>query len=214
MNAQLRYGTNKNGQTFFSWGETILIPKQRQAKEPHLFYGALVEAPTNDLLAHQGESYRREYGLPQAWLTPAGQMHVSLIGLGDGRSRYAIETACRIGSLIQAKPFDVCFDRLSAFGGGALVLRSGDHSPALQDFWRKLSAMVHNSPLQSFVTNSLEPHVTLLRDREGVPKIQERLVEPVRWTVRNFALIYSHEGEYKFPGTWPLDGQDDSLVAM
>ncbi|MBZ9823465.1 2'-5' RNA ligase family protein [Mesorhizobium sp. CA4] len=113
-----------------------------------------------------------------------------------------------------AKAFDVSFDRLSAFGGGALVLRSSDHSPALQHFWRKLSAIVHDSPLRDFVTNRLEPHVTLLRDRDEVPKIQERLVEPVSWRVRNFALIHSHQGEYTFPGTWQLNGQDDAHAVM
>lgn len=197
---------------FFRWGDPI--PEQKRAKGPHLFYGTLVEKPTNELLAHRGEIYSRQYGLLDVWLTPANQMHITLISLGDGRSQYVIDTACRIGSLIQAKPFDVCFDRLSAFGGGALVLRGSDHAPGLQDFWRKLSAVVHDSPLQPFVTNSLEPHVTLLRDRSDESKIQEQQIEPVRWTVRNFALIRSHKGEYKFLGTWQLNGQDDAHAVM
>ncbi|MBN9254330.1 MULTISPECIES: 2'-5' RNA ligase family protein [unclassified Mesorhizobium] len=212
MNGEPHYGTSNNGQTHFGWGDPI--PKRKRAKGPHLFYGVLVGTPTSDLLAHRGQAYCREYRLPRAWLTPAQQMHISLISLGDGRDNDAIDAACCIGSLIQAKPFDVCFDRLSAFGGGALVLRSSDHSPALQDFWRKLSAFVDDSPLKSFVTNSLEPHVTLLRDRASLPKIPERLVEPVGWTVHGFALIHSHEGKYKLPGTWQLDGQDDALAVM
>jgi 2'-5' RNA ligase len=214
MNGQLTFGTHQNGQTYFGWGELKTGGKRRRANEPHLFYGILVGEPTNNLLVCRGEGYCREYGLLKAWLTPAKQAHVTLMGLGDGKSPYVVETACRVGSLIQAAPFDVCFDRLSAFGGGALVLRSGDHSPALQDFWRKLSAIVHDSPLQDFVTNSLEPHVTLLRDRDGAPKIPERLVEPVVWTVRSFALIRSHGGKYEFPGTWQLSGQDDAHAVM
>lgn len=206
------YGTDSKGQAFFNFDDPT--PKHRWTKEPHMFYGALVEKPTRELLAHRGASYRREYKLLDAWLTPARQTHITLMGLGDGKSEYVTEVACHVGSLIQAKPFDVCFDRLSAFGGGALVLRSGDHSPALQHFWRKLSAIVHDSPLQDFVTNRLEPHVTLLRDRGRVPGIQERLVEPVRWTVRSFALIRSHWGKYEFPGTWQLSGQDDSHAVM
>ena len=95
-----------------------------------------------------------------------------------------MEIARHVGLLIQARPFDVCFDRLSAFGGGALVLRSSDHSPALQAFWRKLSAVIDDSPLKPFVTNSVEPHVTLLRDRLGVPKVREQFVESMSWTVR------------------------------
>ncbi|CAH2401738.1 hypothetical protein [Mesorhizobium escarrei] len=54
--------------------------------------------------------------------------------LGDGKPNALVDIAFHIGSLIQARPFDVCLDRVSAFGGWALVLRSGDHSPALQAF--------------------------------------------------------------------------------
>ena len=206
------YEENKNGQLCFRLGDRN--PKPKRTKEPHFFYGALVEEPDNELLADRGKIYCREYGLRNARLTPVKQIHITLMGLGNGKSEYVKETARHIGSLIQAKPFDVCFDRLSAFGGGALVLRSGDHSPALQDFWRKLSAVVHDSPLQDFVTSKLEPHVTLLRDRNEVPKIQERLVEPVCWRVRSFALIHSHRGRYDFPGTWQLNGQDDAHAVM
>ncbi|MBZ9763055.1 2'-5' RNA ligase [Mesorhizobium sp. CA8] len=157
MNGEPTFGTHDNGQTYFGWGELRMSRNRRQPKEPHLFYGVLVEEPTNAVLAHRGECYCREYGLLKAWLTPAKQTHVTLMGLGDGKSPYVVETACRVGSLVQAKAFDVSFDRLSAFGGGALVLRSSDHSPALQHFWRKLSAIVHDSPLRDFVTNRLEP---------------------------------------------------------
>jgi 2'-5' RNA ligase len=212
VNGEPWYGIDKKGQAFFSFGDPI--PEGRDANGPHLFYGALVEKPINELLAHQGKIYRREYRLLRAWLTPAEQMHITLIALGDGKSDEAVDIACRIGGLIQAKPFDVSFDRLSAFGGGALVIRSSDHSPALQHFWRKLSAIVHDSPLQDFVTNRLEPHVTLLRDRGSVPGIQERLVEPVTLTVRSFSLIRSYEGEYEFPGTWQLNGLDDAHAVM
>ena len=117
MNGEPHYGTSNNGQTYFGWGDPI--PKRKRAKGPHLFYGVLVGTPTSDLLAHRGQAYCREYRLPRAWLTPAQQMHIRLISLGDGRDKDAIDAACCIGSLIQAKPFDVCFDRLSAFGGGA-----------------------------------------------------------------------------------------------
>ncbi|MDG4880599.1 2'-5' RNA ligase family protein [Mesorhizobium sp. WSM4884] len=214
MNGQLTFGTQENGQTYFGWGELKASGKRRRTNEPHMFYGILVGEPTGTLLEQWARGCRQEFGLRQAWLTPAKQTHITLMGLGDGKSPYVVETACRVGSLIQAKPFDVCFDRLSAFGGGALVLRSGDRSPALQEFWRKLSAVVHDSPLQPFVTNSLEPHVTLLRDRDGVPKIPERLVDPVRWTVRSFALIHSCEGKYEFPGFWRLSGRDDAHAVM
>ena len=207
MRGQPAFGTAKNGQTFFQWQEPSPI------REPHLFYALLVEDPVNAILRSKAEHYSQELGL-RGRLTPTGQMHISLIGLGDGKAEAVVDIARHVGLLVQAKPFDVCFDRLSAFGGGALVLRSSDHSPVLQAFWRKLSAVIDDSPLKPFVTNSVEPHVTLLRDRLGVPKVRERIVEPMSWTVRSFALIRSHQGKYKCPAIWQLDGQDDAMAGM
>ncbi|MCQ8871372.1 2'-5' RNA ligase family protein [Mesorhizobium sp. LMG17149] len=207
MSGKFSYGTAKNGQTFFRF------EGQSPIREPHLFYGFLVEDPVNAMLRRRAEHYNQELRL-RGWLTPTDQMHISLIGLGDGKQKRVVEIARHVGLLMQATPFDVCFDRLSAFGGGALVLRSSDHSPTLQAFWRKLSAVIDDSPLKPFITTSLEPHVTLLRDRRGVPKVRERIVEPISWTVRSFSLIRSHQGEYKCPATWQLTGQDDSLAGM
>jgi 2'-5' RNA ligase len=201
------YGIGKNGQLSFHWDKPSPI------REPYVFYAVLVEDPVNAMLRRKAECYCQELGL-SGRLTPTEQMHITLIGLGDGKPKALLDIARHVGLLIQARPFDVCFDRLSAFGGGALVLRGSDHSPALQAFWRKLSAMIDDSPLKPFVTNSVEPHVTLLRDRLGVPRVRERAVEPMSWTVRSFALIHSHQGKYKCPASWQLTGQDDALAAM
>ena len=119
--------------------------------------------------------------------------------------------------MIIAKPFDVSFDRLSAFGGGSLVLRGGrDSNPALQEFWRSLTARISDSPLKRFLTKSIEPHVTLLRDEARVPKIRERAIDPVGWLVRDFVLIHSliGKGIYKERGRWQLTGQNDARPIM
>lgn len=209
MNSLPSYGTAKNGQTSFGWDE----PKENGGH--HVFFAILVENPINALLATKRISFRRELGV-RGTPIPEGHIHISLVSLGHHQRRpdVLIDIACRIGSLIQAKPFEVCLDRLSAFGGGALVLRSSDHSPALQHFWRNLTAVIDDSPLKPFVTNSVEPHVTLLRDRQNVPKVREQFVEPISWTVRNFALIHSYRREYKVPGSWQLTGQNDALAIM
>lgn len=146
------------------------------------------------------------------------QLHISLVRLGDhdGLPVPLVEAACRAGALVQASAFDVCFDRLSPFGGGALVLRASDGVPPLQAFWRGLGAVLADSPLQPFVANSFEPHVTLLRDKLRVAKLAERAVEPVGWTVRDFVLIHSflRQGRYQLHGRWQLSGQDDALAAL
>jgi 2'-5' RNA ligase len=205
------FGIGKNGQTFFRWAE----PDEH--RNDRVFFAILVERMVAVPLKLRATGWQQESGL-RGKLVPIDHMHISLVGLGDhdGRPDSLIEIARHIGSMIQAKPFDVSFDRLSAFGGGALVLRGSDSIPSLQAFWRILTAAIADSPLKSFVTNSFEPHVTLLRDKVRVPSVHERVIEPVSWTVRDFVLIHSliQEGRYELPGRWQLNGQDDSVAAM
>lgn len=210
MSGQPAFGTARNGQAFFRW--------EQAGKHLHrLFFAILVGSAIAGRLARKAIALNREFGL-QGWLVPENHIHISLVGLGDHEEypQELVETACHIGSMIVAKPFEVSFDRLSAFGGGALVLRGNDGNPSLQKFWRDLTAVISDSPLKPFLTRSMEPHVTLLRDEVGVPRVRERSIDPVGWTVRDFVLIHSLIGKsaYKQPGRWRLTGQDDALPAM
>ncbi|MET3577893.1 2'-5' RNA ligase [Mesorhizobium robiniae] len=211
MNELPSFGIGKNGQTFFRWDE----PDQR--RNDRLFFAVLLESAIATPLALKAAGWQRELGL-RGKLNPAKQLHISLFGLGDhdGLPMSLVEAACRAGGLVQAASFDVSFDRLSAFGGGALVLRGSDGIPALQTFWRSLAATLSDSPLKHFVANSFEPHVTLLRDRTRIAKPGERVIEPIRWTVRDFMLIHSFlgQGRYQLYGRWQLSDQDDALAAM
>ncbi|MER9441784.1 2'-5' RNA ligase family protein [Mesorhizobium sp. M0340] len=181
------------------------------------FFAILAESAVAGPLARKAIALSRELGL-QGWFVPENHIHISLVGLGD-HDRYPeklVEIARHIGSMSVAKPFDVSFDRLTAFGGGSLVLRNGDSNPALQEFWRNLTALISDSPLKLFLTKSIEPHVTLLRDEVRVPRIRERSIDPIGWTVRDFVLIHSviGKGIYRESARWQLNGQDDALAGM
>ncbi|PTE09599.1 2'-5' RNA ligase family protein [Mesorhizobium helmanticense] len=211
MNELPSFGIGKNGQTFFRWDE----PDQR--RNDRLFFAILLESTIATPLALRAASWQRELGL-RGKLIAAKQLHISLVGLGDhdGLPMSLVEAACRAGGLVQAASFNVSFDRLSAFGGGALVLRGSDGIPPLQTFWRSLGATLADSPLKPFLANSFEPHVTLLRDRTRVAKLGERTIEPIGWTVRDFVLVHSFlgQGRYQLYGRWRLSGQDDAVAAM
>jgi RNA 2',3'-cyclic 3'-phosphodiesterase len=49
------------------------------------------------------------------------------------------------------------------------------------------------------------PHLTLLYDNR---RIEERFVEPIKWTVREFTLVLSLRGQtiYRPLGQWQLSG--------
>lgn len=206
------FGIAKNGQRFFEWKDL------ERHFEDRIFFAILAETTIAGPLARKAVTLDRELGL-QSWFVPEDHIHISLVSLGDHDEfpDALIEDACRIGSMVVAKPFKVSFDRLSSFGGGSLVLRgSSGSNAALQEFWRKLTALISDSPLQRYLTRSIEPHVTLLRDEARVPKIHERSIDPVCWLVRDFVLIHSliGKGIYKECGRWQLTGQYDSLAGM
>ncbi|UCI06985.1 2'-5' RNA ligase family protein [Mesorhizobium sp. B1-1-8] len=205
------FGIGKNGQTFFRWGEPDLHRNDR------LFFAILLESTVALPLEERAAVWQRDLQL-RGKLIPAKQMHISLVGLGDhdGLPRPLVDAACCAGALVRAHAFNVSFDRLSAFGGGALVLRGSDGIPPLQTFWRSLGAVLIDSPLKPFVATSFEPHITLLRDKARVPKVDERPIEPIGWTVRDFVLIHSflRQGRYQICGRWQLSSQDDVLAVM
>ncbi len=211
MNEQPWFGIGKNGQAFFRWDEASQDPADR------LFFAILLEEALAHMLASRAVTWQRELGLGGK-LIRARHLHVSLVLLGDhdGLPRPLVDAACSAGSLVQAKAFDISFDRLSAFGGGALVLRGSDGVPALQAFWRALAAVLSDSPLKSLVAKSIEPHVTLLRDKARVPKVDERPIEPIGWTVREFVLIHSflRQDRYQIIRRWQLTGRDDAHAVM
>lgn len=206
------FRTAGNGQTSFGWQE---LDRRR---DDRLFFAALVEGAIAASIASQTAQWCRESGLREKFLLPKDLLHISWVSLGDhdGLPEELVEAACLVGSMVKAKPFRVGFDRLSAFGGGALVLRAEDGAPEAQAFWRGLAAIITDSPFKPFVGNSFEPHVTLLRDKARVPSVRERPIDPIGWTVRDFVLIHSvlGQGRYEVVERWQLTGQDDAQPAM
>ena len=91
-------------------------------------------------------------------------------------------------------PFDVRFDRIMSFANKdkhPLVLLGGSEQSELQEFHARLGRALKDAGFRR-IQKSFTPHVTLLYDIRLVP---ETRVPPVSWTVRNFALIHSPQGQ-------------------
>ncbi|CDX33386.1 putative ligase protein [Mesorhizobium sp. SOD10] len=211
MSGEPWYGIGRNGQAFFRWDLASHDPTDR------LFFAILAEQMIVPILESRAVAWQRELGLGGKRIRPSHR-HISLAMLGDhdGLPRLLVEDACYAGSLVRAQVFDVSFNRLSSFGGGALVLRASDGIPQFEAFWRAFTAALLDSPLKRAVPNSIEPHVTLLRDKARVSKVEERAVEPIGWTVREFVLIHSflRQDRYQVIRRWQLSGQDDAHAVM
>ena len=139
-------------------------------------------------------------------------LHVSLHYLGDRAMLpdSKIEAACRIAASIAFPPFEITFDRVTSFGSGGnapVVMRGTDDVTALVGFWQTLGLALQKEKILKRLGACFVPHMTLLYNPR---RIDERAIEPFRWTAREFRLVQSRvgQGEHVTLARWPLDGQD------
>ena len=188
-------------------------------------FGAAEDAPLNDRLlfliypdeataAHIAElalKLRARHGLrgrPHA----QDRFHITLQHIGDyaGLPADLVALAHQAASTLTRQPFEARFDYAASFGGkpGNLpfVLR-GDGQDALIAFNNALAmAMVRTgSRLGKSAKLDFVPHVTLLYDAQSVAA---QPIEPISWTVREFALVHSLVGQtqHRVLGRWSMDG--------
>ena len=141
-------------------------------------------------------------------LLPTERLHVSRLGFGGhaGLPQGLIAGAMEAASTVAVKPFDVSFDRAVSFIGRPrpLVLCGSGGMAELIALQRALGDAIEKGGLGRMKPQYM-PHLTLLYDERG---IDEHAIEPVRWTVREFALVHSLRGQSRYIrlGRWPLQG--------
>lgn len=143
----------------------------------------------------------------------ARRFHVSLQGLGsqyERRPAEIVKAAESAAELVASSPFDVVFDRVDSFDRKhssrfPLVLLGHEGLATLRDFYMKLGAALKTSGLGRYAGASFEPHVTLLYGDKRLEG-EHPIVPPISWTVKSFALVWSHVGKRRYErlGTWSL----------
>lgn len=142
---------------------------------------------------------------------PIHILHLSLYLLIEGpdatEEMRRAHPPCEAAGLL-IPPFEVTLDRVTHFPGSKAVVLSdgGNGNASLQSFHETLGIELRKHGL-SVGRSRLTPHVTMLYDRHNVHP--ETLIEPISWTVRDFALIRSHVGLtlYDIVKRWPLRGE-------
>ena len=109
-------------------------------------------------------------------------------------------------SLITMPPFAVAFDRTMNFGRGrkrTLVLVGDDGVAGVRFLQHELVAALQKIGLAGCQEPCFTPHLTLLY-HQG--EIADQIVEDICWTVRDFVLLQSYEGQsrHKELKRWPL----------
>jgi RNA 2',3'-cyclic 3'-phosphodiesterase len=142
---------------------------------------------------------------------PAQILHVTLLHLDDHAELPSslVADAIAVGAKVNMPPFEVTFDRvvsLSRQGKMPLALCGGEGVAGLMAFQQALRVAMTKGGLGRYVKRKkFNPHVTLFYDRRH---IDEPVIEPIRWTVREFALVHSLLGQTRHIrlASWPLRG--------
>jgi 2'-5' RNA ligase len=178
-----------------------------------LFFAIYPDSKTATHIARIAEALRGNYRLQGKPLL-TGRFHVTLFSLGvyaNGLPPELVAAALRVGEAIAAPTFDVAFDMATDFGTSLprrpVVLTGSDGPGTLTAFREVLGAGLNRVGLLSRAGASYRPHVTLLYDSHagGRPRLC-KVVEPVRWTGREFVLVHSLVGKKRHVpiGRWQL----------
>lgn len=172
-----------------------LFPDDQPVLDNRLLFLALLP-PTDvarKIFAH-AQRLDSDHGL-RGRLRPMRILHMSLHEMG-GWSEQAIRAAKEAAKVAaqEVPPFEIRLDLVEYWStSGALVLRTrNETNPELRNFHKRLGlALAERAGLKG-VRFNLTPHVTMLYASNGVT---EDLGEPVGWTVSEFVLVCSHQGQ-------------------
>jgi len=143
---------------------------------------------------------------------PAERLHLTLLFLGDVASDAEKRLVTAAGRL-QARPFDLTLDQAGCFFRSKVFWLGPRTVPRkLAELVRALHAAMAGVGLAPD-RKDLVPHVTCLRDIRHV--IRPVPVDPIVWSVRQFALVHSALGakpEYHVVSHWPLQTASTSSV--
>jgi 2'-5' RNA ligase len=198
-------------QSEFDFGQTGPI-KTRPRKPDRLFYALFPDPETSLSIDRFRNQFIYENHLTGA-LIKTERLHVSLHHVGDYKRlrtkfTYAAELA---GKTVSMRPFEINFRFIKtlqsapSFNGRParrpLVLL-GEGDKPLFELHSMLGAAMAKNGLRA--AEYFLPHMTLLYGSTAVPV---QLIEPIRFTAREFKLIHSELGltQYHEKGSWPFE---------
>ncbi|MFJ2988300.1 RNA 2',3'-cyclic phosphodiesterase [Collimonas sp. NPDC087041] len=189
--------------------EQLFLPGFDAPPRPtdRLFFALIPAAEAAAAIVRQGRLLQEEFGI-KSRLIGVDRAHVTLSHVGDYLElpQDVVTAAMNAAASVRAEPFDVTFERVLNFHGRPrnrpLVLVGGDGVAALTAFQRTLAKALQRAGIRS-ANSHYTPHVTLLYNKYNVPS---RDIEPISWTVREFALVHSLLGRTRHVtlARWPL----------
>lgn len=173
-----------------------------------LFLALVPPAAMAERIGDLVQRLRSGHGLRGEPLSPR-RLHVTLHYLGaySGLPHKLVEAVCTAAPAVSMPPFEIAFDSALSFPNKRktrpFVLRAGSDMAALTMLHRTAGEAMARAGLGRWVTRHFTPHMTLLYDRR---LIDEHPIEAVGWTVSDFVLVHSLQGQGKHIhlARWPL----------
>lgn len=191
-----------------SASDSRVVHGQRRPTD-RLFFCLFPEPQACEAIAAEADLLRIENGLTGMPLKPS-HLHVTLHHLGDhaGLPEDVVAKALAAGQEVKLQSFDLSLTSACSLSGRGssqpCVLLSAEERPPVHALWRELGTRLLAQGLGRYLEPDFTPHVTILHDRQ---ELAPESVAPIRWTVRDFALVHSllGKGEYRTLGAWTLD---------
>lgn len=132
---------------------------------------------------------------------PDENLHLTLVFLGN-QPKDRIEEILDAGSAVGGQAFELRLDRFGHFPRSRVVWLGGEAPEAAAGLADALSARMESIGVK-VDRRPWRPHVTLFRKVSRRPRFPE--IEPVTWSVRDFALVESIPGRpYQVLRSWPV----------
>ena len=179
-----------------------------RGRPERVFFALMPDADEVDRFDCAVQQFDRLRKTPRQWLRP-DLFHVSVRAVGNGPRGWSrrVAGAQLVASTIRAPAFDVIFGHIRTFEplgstesrNRPLVL-TGESSGLLRLHGALSMAMGHRGEETGL---AIVPHLTLAY---GGPAVAERQIEPIRWSVKEFALVHSRRRPWRYEvlGRWPL----------
>jgi len=200
-------------------GEQLCFSEfERDSPHTHrLLFMALPDESAARRISHVAHELKRKHRL-HGEILPSKRLHVSLFHIGDFcQFPHDIADRAKEGaSGLVLPPIEIVLDCVMSFCGAqvdppredsyALALLASQGATELAMVRKALALTMMKAGIKPRYSLQFKLHLTLLYDKRH--RIVED-VEPIRWTVSEFALIDSlvGKGRYEELGRWPLKGR-------
>ena len=183
-----------------------LVGLEAKPETGSLFFCVFPAVAAREAIAMETDALRVEHSLIGPAIRPH-RLHATLHYLGEHLNDRGdiVDAATAAATRVRCPPFEMTLASASSFSTRndkhPCVLLCPEDRPPIHGLWRELSNRLMAAGFGRYLKREFTPHVTVLYDTRV---LTPQAIEPIRWQVRDFALVRSRQGEHEVIGSWPL----------